>query len=113
MKGAMPPERIEERIAGRRIKRRCREDNWEKRRRIEGVSVVVVVLVIGGGGGISIGEDFLKLKTVEKDRMRVHVHRAEFRGQRLRCRPQVPYLVLRGENESKNQRRTKISESTS
>jgi hypothetical protein len=46
MKGAMPPERIEERIAGRRIKRRCREDNWEKRRRIEGVSVVVVVLVI-------------------------------------------------------------------
>jgi hypothetical protein len=55
MKGAIPPERIEKRIAGRRIKRRCREDNWEKRRRMEGVSVVVVA----GGGGISIGEDFL------------------------------------------------------
>jgi hypothetical protein len=61
MKGAIPPERSEERIAGRRIKRRCREDNWEKRRRIEGVSVVVVV----GGGGISMGGDFLISEQIE------------------------------------------------
>jgi len=55
MKGAIPPERSEKRIAGRRLKRQCHEDNWEKRRRIEGVSVVVVIGG-GGGNGRSIGE---------------------------------------------------------
>jgi hypothetical protein len=64
MKGVMPLERIEERIEGRRIKRQCHEDNWEKRRQIYSVSVVVVVVAVGGGG-ISIDEDFLISEQIE------------------------------------------------
>jgi hypothetical protein len=87
MKGAMPPERIEERIAGKELISDVVRIIGE-RRRMEGASV-------GGGSGRSIGEDFLileiynRLKSVEKDRMQVRARRAEFRWQILKCRLQV------------------------
>jgi hypothetical protein len=52
-------------MAGRRIKRRCREDNWEKRRRIEGVRVVGSG---DGGNGRSIGGDFLISAEISEER---------------------------------------------